>query len=434
MKSYYKVNSIEWIVQLCFALKYCHDNKVLHLDIKTANVFLDEFDNVKLGDFGMAKNLENTNQQMTDFAGTPLYFPPEIINGQSYSFKADVWSLGVVFFELANLKVPFYETNFPKLLLRICTKQPPALPEHYSEELKCFILKLLEKDQNKRMSMSEVLEEPYIKNSMKKFDLENDQMTKIKRLSNLVINDDKLHQDFNNLRTNRYTIFASDAKKVLEEAQNSAKPSRFRNVQNDVFNSSIQNSKISNMTEIRNELGLGESVIVNDSELKKKIEQSDFQKCLREINDSNIHSTSDVEEPITSSRIRHDFVEFGSDDDKSDNHFMKNTLLNASGFQMDYTVGSNKIVDTLKNNSNDYQNDWNLEVDQSEVRKQELRAKFLGKMCVMSNETKPTQKNTKPVENLKKEEDENEKLVKKMDADNSLKQSNGHMKIIYIIS
>ena len=149
-------------MQLCLALKYCHDNKVLHLDIKTANVFLDENDNIKLGDFGMARNLEHTAQLMTNFAGTPLYLPPEIINGQPYSFKADMWSLGVVLFELASLTVPFLDLNFPLLLLKICSAKTPELPCHYSPQLRGFIASLLQKEQELRMDINGVFQDPFI--------------------------------------------------------------------------------------------------------------------------------------------------------------------------------------------------------------------------------------------------------------------------------
>lgn len=72
--------------------------------------------NIKLGDFGLAKNLNKSHQVLKDLMGTPLYIAPEIFDENGYSFPADVWSLGVIMFELMNLQVPFNSTLFPTLI------------------------------------------------------------------------------------------------------------------------------------------------------------------------------------------------------------------------------------------------------------------------------------------------------------------------------
>ena len=86
--------------QICSALAYVHDRKILHRDIKTQNVFLGEGGVVKLGDFGVAKVLGSTMQLASTAVGTPYYLSPEICENRRYNAKSDVWSLGCVLYEV----------------------------------------------------------------------------------------------------------------------------------------------------------------------------------------------------------------------------------------------------------------------------------------------------------------------------------------------
>jgi len=98
---------LNWFTQICLAIKHCHDRKILHRDLKAQNIFLTENDIVKLGDFGIAKVLKNTVEHAVTIVGTPYYLSPEIIQNTPYSFKSDIWSLGVLLYEMCALKPPF---------------------------------------------------------------------------------------------------------------------------------------------------------------------------------------------------------------------------------------------------------------------------------------------------------------------------------------
>ena len=74
---------------------------------------------VKLGDFGIAKVLSNTKSKAQTIVGTPYYLSPEIIENQPYSFKSDVWSLGVLLYEMCALMPPFNATSLHQLAQRI---------------------------------------------------------------------------------------------------------------------------------------------------------------------------------------------------------------------------------------------------------------------------------------------------------------------------
>ena len=88
---------------LCKALEYCHSKNIIHRDIKPANIFVDEYGNFKLGDFGIARQFDsgvyNTNQTMV---GTVSYIAPEVYRGEAYTDSVDIYSLGLVMYEMLN--------------------------------------------------------------------------------------------------------------------------------------------------------------------------------------------------------------------------------------------------------------------------------------------------------------------------------------------
>ena len=86
-------------VQLCLALNDIHSQKVIHRDIKPENIFLFENDIVKIGDFGVSKEIEETIQINSTLTGTPYYIAPEVYKN-SYDIKSDIWSLGIILLEL----------------------------------------------------------------------------------------------------------------------------------------------------------------------------------------------------------------------------------------------------------------------------------------------------------------------------------------------
>jgi len=93
----------------CLGLSYLHDNSILHRDIKPENLLVSHASkNIRIGDFGLAKVLDNPADMITTEVGTTHYISPEIVAAEPYSYATDVWSLGCVMHELITLKLPYY--------------------------------------------------------------------------------------------------------------------------------------------------------------------------------------------------------------------------------------------------------------------------------------------------------------------------------------
>ena len=145
------------IAQMSNALMTCHNNprnKIIHRDIKPGNIFLDKYDNVKLGDFGLSKLLDPDVRHATTNVGTPYYMSPEQVGTEDrYDEKADIWALGVVIYQMWAGQVPFKAKNYLELAQNISNVDCNPLPEQYSEELRIKVVeKLLNKDPKQRPS------------------------------------------------------------------------------------------------------------------------------------------------------------------------------------------------------------------------------------------------------------------------------------------
>ena len=102
---------------------------------------------MKLGDLGIARVLDHTKEFAKTMVGTPYYLSPEIIAGKPYNFKSDIWSIGVLLYEMCALKPPFDGTSLHMLGMRISRGQYSPIPNCYSKDLKRLISSVLLTDQ-----------------------------------------------------------------------------------------------------------------------------------------------------------------------------------------------------------------------------------------------------------------------------------------------
>lgn len=100
-----------FFIQICIGLYHLHSNNILHRDLKTLNIFLTKENKIKIGDLGVAKMLDASDQFVTSKVGTPYYLSPEVCEEKPYNRKSDIWSLGCILYELCALKHPFEAKN-----------------------------------------------------------------------------------------------------------------------------------------------------------------------------------------------------------------------------------------------------------------------------------------------------------------------------------
>lgn len=112
------------IFKMCRAMDYAFQNGVIHRDIKPANILLSERDDIKISDFGTAKISHATHTQIDGFLGSPAYMSPEQINEELPSVQTDIYSLGVVMYELLTGKLPFRAENAVAMINRILNEDP----------------------------------------------------------------------------------------------------------------------------------------------------------------------------------------------------------------------------------------------------------------------------------------------------------------------
>ncbi len=174
-KEYFEEGTLlDWLMQICLALKYIHEKNIIHRDIKPSNILL--MKNIaKLGDFGVAKAVSPTLKYTKTMVATPKYLAPEIINKEKYSFKADIWSLGITFFQLVYLEYPFEGKNEAQILTNILegNKKEIKNPNSYDQKLIELINKMLSKRPEERPSAEEILENTIISTRMSCYLKEN---------------------------------------------------------------------------------------------------------------------------------------------------------------------------------------------------------------------------------------------------------------------
>ena len=161
---------LTYFIQVCLALKHLHKKHILHRDLKTMNVFLTSSDVVKLGDFGVSKQLGTVGLANT-VCGTPYYFSPEMCRNEPYSSKCDVWSLGVMLYELIMLTKPFQAKDIKSLMQVIATGVYHPINDKlgHSEELRELTRSLLNLDPSQRPNIPTIMSSPYMQRNLKNF-------------------------------------------------------------------------------------------------------------------------------------------------------------------------------------------------------------------------------------------------------------------------
>ena len=155
-KRYFEENIIwVYLIQILEGLHYLHEKKIIHRDLKSANIFLMKDNIVKIGDLNVSK-INKMGMAITQ-TGTPYYASPEIWLDQPYDYKSDIWSLGCILYELCQLKPPFRGTSLKNLCMNIQKGRYDPIPEFYSDDLNSIIGMMLQKNPDQRPTTGQIL-------------------------------------------------------------------------------------------------------------------------------------------------------------------------------------------------------------------------------------------------------------------------------------
>ena len=154
-------------IQLVKGLKSLHDLKILHRDMKSANVFLFSNGSAKLGDLNVSK-VAKRGLGYTQ-TGTPYYASPEVWKDKPYDNKSDVWSLGCVLYEMITLRPPFRAQNMEGLYNKVCKGQYNKIPDRFSDDLFQVVQFLLQVNPHSRPSCEQILNHPIVQKRIEYF-------------------------------------------------------------------------------------------------------------------------------------------------------------------------------------------------------------------------------------------------------------------------
>ncbi|XP_050558006.1 serine/threonine-protein kinase BRSK2 isoform X5 [Spodoptera frugiperda] len=147
--------------QIISALDFCHSHSICHRDLKPENLLLDERNNIKIADFGMA-SLQPAGSLLETSCGSPHYACPEVIRGEKYDGRrADVWSCGVILYALLVGALPFDDDNLRQLLEKV-KRGVFHVPHFVPPDCQQLLRGMIEVNPEKRMTLAEITRHPWV--------------------------------------------------------------------------------------------------------------------------------------------------------------------------------------------------------------------------------------------------------------------------------
>ncbi|XP_058680325.1 serine/threonine-protein kinase PAK 3-like [Ammospiza caudacuta] len=145
-------------------LHFLHSRQVIHRDIKSCNVLVGTDGSVKLGDFGLCAQLSPEHSKRSSSVGTPSWMAPEVVRGEAYGPKVDIWSLGIMGLEMVEGEAPYQREARLRVFELLERNGPPKLqnPRHHSALLRDFLRCCLQADEDRRWSAQELLQHPFV--------------------------------------------------------------------------------------------------------------------------------------------------------------------------------------------------------------------------------------------------------------------------------
>ena len=253
-------------IQLVKGLKALHDLKILHRDLKSANVFLYSNGDAKIGDLNVSK-VTRTGIGHTQ-TGTPYYASPEVWQDNPYNNKSDIWSLGCVLYEMITLKPPFRAQDMEGLYKRVLRGQYSKIPDRFSNDLFQIVQFLLQVNPKLRPNCDQILDHPIIQKRIGYFD----SLSKDK--DNININEPSNKALLKTIHMPKNIIFLSDKlpkpnyeKTVKTNEKAELSPKNYRNYQNNEEDRIIKMNKYNSIPNSSRNPGFN----YNDNALSNKV-------------------------------------------------------------------------------------------------------------------------------------------------------------------
>ncbi|KAH8399535.1 hypothetical protein KR215_000040 [Drosophila sulfurigaster] len=153
-----------YIYQIIQGVKYLHDKRIIHRDLKLGNLFLNDMLHVKIGDFGLATRIDFEGERKKTLCGTPNYIAPEILMKKGHSFEVDIWSIGCVMYTLLVGQPPF-ETKTLKDTYSKIKKCEYRVPSYLRKPAADMVIAMLQPNPESRPTIDQLLNFEFLKSS-----------------------------------------------------------------------------------------------------------------------------------------------------------------------------------------------------------------------------------------------------------------------------
>eukprot|EP01006_Ploeotia_vitrea_P062924 TRINITY_DN84641_c0_g1_i1.p1 TRINITY_DN84641_c0_g1~~TRINITY_DN84641_c0_g1_i1.p1 ORF type:complete len:523 (-),score=65.80 TRINITY_DN84641_c0_g1_i1:1150-2718(-) len=278
---------LNYFIQICLALKNMHDQKMLHRDLKTGNIFLTQKGVVKLGDFGISTALRHTAAFANTVCGTPNYFSPEMCQNKPYNNKSDIWALGCILYEMLSGHVAFQGNNMQDLYQKIMKASLTPLQQGlYSQELRHLCGRLLAQSHAMRPDINAVLRsyvlQKHLQTLQTNFKQQQEQL-QLQQNESKTTNTNSTSSHSNNIPT--------PAKQTQEEERERQKKEEAERAKREAEEQAREKERARQEAEERRKQQQREEA---EDEAKKQREQEDFERELDALLDGKTLTEEDI--------------------------------------------------------------------------------------------------------------------------------------------
>ena len=361
---------LKYFYEILQGLYYLHKNRVFHRDLKTLNIFLTKDNNIKIGDFGVSKKLINNNIYAYTFVGTPYYLSPEICQNKAYDEKSDVWSLGVIIYELITLNKPFDSQSQMGLFMKILKGKPApiinSIKHSYSQKLINLVIEnLLDKDPLTRYGILQTINSGIFDKFFREQELKQRLLLKKKNEKNINTNNNSNNNNRKNTNRNKANNNNLNANNKISDNKKIVRNNIItdsKRVRTNPLKGSIKASTLSRRAQIAKIPGK-----------KAKPEASIHEKHLQ-MNNKYLNTYKEKinkgEPRITASKYLHDVLLNNNEDeiynDSIPYQATENKVLNNNNI-----IDNNDNIDTLNNNNLYLENKLGMENNEEDNKNED---------------------------------------------------------------